>query len=309
MKCTGDMSNNKQQINRYRLFTRSQKNLPPLGLTTRDISILRFTDDYRFLNTSQIQALVGGSPHNVSVRLLRLFQHGYLDRPAHQRELRAEGSRVLVHALGAKGARLLAQRSGDTSSLTRHLAEHNRSAKHIYLAHRLMISQFRACLTLACNQDAGITLVAWEIPERTIARIRVSGYHVAVVPDAYFVLADNDGKKAHFYLEADRGTMTHKRFLPKLKAYWQARSIDSSSLFPGSFRVLTITRSAQRATNLIMTAKLADSKHKGSRMFYFACEDAYSLEHPETMFNYIWRSPADTKPHSLLEGKQARKQD
>ena len=290
---------------RRRLFKRSKSDLPPLALTKRDVLMLALVSDYRFLTTFQIQALVGGSKHNVSERLSRLFQHGYIDRPDHQRELRSEGQRVLVHALGAKGARLLIERSGETGSPPRHLAEDNRTAKRVHLAHTLMVSQFRVCLTLACQRHASIDLALWEIPERALARVLLAGRRVPVVPDAYFILRDADGHTAHFYLEADRGTMTHDRFLRKLQAYWRANSSGSSSLFPRSFRVLSITLSQARMENFLITAATADRKKKGSRMFYFACQDAYSLDQFEPILDFIWRTPADAKTHSLLEGNRA----
>jgi hypothetical protein len=298
----------KETIHKRRtLFKRQKTNLPPLALTERDLCILKLLDAYRFLNTPQIQALVGGSKHNVSERLLRLFQHGYLDRPAHQRELRIDGYRHLVHALSQRGAALLAERLGDESYVSHHLAENNKTTKRMHLAHTLMVSQFRACLTLACRAHADFTLVSWETPERALMRFLIAGQRVPVIPDAYFVLEDSDGHAAHFYLEADRGTMTQKRFLRKLQAYWRFRHIDSDLLFPRSFRVVTIAPSQERTKNLTATAKDADSKRKGSLMFYFAVQDACTLQHSEAVLDYIWHSPADNKLHSLLEGKRATK--
>jgi len=299
------MTDKKATRTRRRLFKRQKTNLPPLALTTRDLRILELLDEYRFLNTPQIQALVGGSTHNVSDRLLRLFQHAYLDRPSHQRELRTDGYRHLVHALSQHGAAVLSERLGDERYVSRHLAENNKTAKRIHLAHTLMLSQFRTCLTLACRNRADLTLASWETPERALIRILIDGHHVPVIPDAYFTLKDSDGHTAHFYLEADRGTMTQKRFLRKLQAYWRFRHLDSELLFPPSFRVLTITRSQERMENLVVTATDADSKRKGSLMFYFACEDAYDLDHPEATLDAIWRSPADNEMHSLLEGKRS----
>lgn len=299
------MTNKETTHKRRNLFKRQKTNLPPLTLTERDLCMLKLLDEYRFLNTPQIQALVGGSKHNVSERLLRLFQHGYLDRPAHQRELRIDGYRHLVHALSQQGAALLAERLGDEAYVSHHLAENNKTTRRLHLAHTLMISQLRVCLTLACRANADFTLVSWKTPERALMRFLIAGQRIPVIPDAYFVLEDSDGHAAHFYLEADRGTMTQKRFLRKLQAYWRFRHIDSDLPFPRSFRVVSIAPSQARTKNLTVTAKLADSKHKGSLMFYFACENAYTLEHPEAVLAYIWRSPADNKLHSLLEGKRA----
>ena len=295
--------NNQKIHTRRRLFTRQASDLPPLVITARDLRILELLHDYRFLNTPQIQALVGGSKRNVSERLLRLFHHGYLDRPPHQRELRTDGYRYLIYALSYAGARLLSERLGDDRYLSRHLAASNKGVKSIHLAHTLMISQFRACLTLACR-DSGITLTTWETPERALMQARVNGDRVPVIPDGRFVLTDPDGRSAHFFLEADRGTMTHNRFLRKLKAYWRYRAIGPG---PWAFRVLTITPSPKRAENLTKTAKAADPKGKGSLMFYFAPESAYHLDRPMAILEPIWRSPADDNLHSLLEGKSQKK--
>ena len=288
---------------RRRLFQRLETDLPPLEITKRDLSILQLVQDYRFLNSRQIQALVGGSNHNVTERLSRLFHHAYLDRPSHQRELRSEGYRVMIYALAPKGAKLLARKCGNTAVVRRHLGEDNRTAKRFHLAHTLMVSQFRACLTLACQRHPGLVLAVWRVPETPLSRIMVGRYRVAVIPDAYFALERSDGQRVHFFLEADRGTMTQARFLRKLQAYWRLRGNNSVVGMPEAFRVLTITQSRPRTENLRTAAKEADPKAKGSRMFCFATEDAYDLQHPETILEPIWRTPVEFVPHSLLDGR------
>lgn len=286
---------------RRRLFRRLEAHLPPLALTKRDLRVLELVREHRFLNTTHIQALAGGSERNTRERLSRLYHHGYLDRPAHQRELRAEGYRYLVYALAPKGARVLARRSGETARVPRHLAEDNRTAKRFYLAHTLMVAEFRVCLTLACRARADLVLTDWRVPERPLARVNLGANRVAVIPDARFSLQAQDGRVAHFFLEADRGTMSLKRFLLKLQAYWQLRSRSLADDLPGPFRVLTITPSLRRMENLIATAKNADPRRTGSRMFCFTCEDDYNLNDPEALFAPIWRSPADRVPHAIVE--------
>ena len=288
---------------RRRLFQRLEENLPPLEITKRDLRILQLVRDYRFLNTEQIQALVGGSNHNVAERLSRLFHHGYLDRPLHQRELRTEGYRLMIYALAPKGARILSERSGMHAKLPRHLGEHNRSAKRFHLVHTLMVSQFRACLTLACIEHPDVRLSSWEVSETRLTRVTVDRRRVAVIPDAYFTLERTDGQRAHFFLEADRGTMTQARFLRKLQAYWRVRFANQNPSIPNAFRVLTVTRSLRRAANLRAAAIYADPKHRGSHMFYFATEGSYNLDHPHAVLEEIWRTAADSELHSLLEGR------
>jgi len=286
---------------RRRLFKRLPGDLPPLQITKRDLQILELVQDYRFLNTEQIHALIGGSARNVQERLSRLYQHAYLDRPRHQLELRNEGYRLMIYALAPKGARFIASALGHLAPISRHLAEDNRTAKRFHLAHTLMVSQFRACLTLACNANPEIRIASWKTPEKSLARVRIDRFRTAVIPDASFTLERAGGQQAHFFLEADRGTMTRDRFLRKLQAYWQLAMKRGSADIPDAFRVLTITNSRRRTENLRLAAKKADPKHKGSRMFCFATQDAYALEHPEPLFEHIWRTPADPELHSLLE--------
>jgi len=278
-------------------------NLPPLQITKRDLLILELVQDYRFLNTEQIHALTGGSTRNVKERLSRLYQHAYLDRPAHQRELRNEGYRLMIYALAPKGARFIAAALGRLAPISRHLGEDNRTAKRFHLAHTLMVSQFRACLTLACKSTPDLKLASWRVPEKPLSRVRLGRHRAAVIPDAAFSLETSDGQHAHFFFEADRGTMTQARFLRKLQAYWRLGSAEGVAEIPNAFRVLTITNSRMRTENLRTVAIQADRKHTGSRKFLFATQDAYDLKHPEALLEHMWLTPADSELHSLLEGR------
>src|SRR6266566_3373867 len=70
---------------------------------------------------------------------------------------------------------------------------------------------------------------------------------IPVAPDAYFALEDAKGR-TNFFLEADRGTMTTKRFHLKLKAYaayWREKK-HHDKFDIKHFRVLTVTQSDQR---------------------------------------------------------------
>src|SRR5208337_1684652 len=78
---------------------------PPFQLTARDLAILHAVARYRFLSSTLIVSLVGGSPQQILRRLRLLFHHGYIDRPtsqvaqlAHAFELacRAEGAPALI---------------------------------------------------------------------------------------------------------------------------------------------------------------------------------------------------------------------
>jgi len=107
----------------------------------------------------------------------------------------------------------------------------------------------------------------------------------------------------HFFLEADRSTMTSERLLDKYKGYWiwRAEGGQKAKLEIPNFRVLTICLSQERADNLRKIAKKADDNQAGSEMFWFACESSYSLKEPETILEAVWKTPKNDNPHYLLE--------
>lgn len=306
------MTNNKtSEKTRRRLFTRLKKGLPPLRLTQRDIQILNFVYEYRFLTTRQIHALVGGGKRGVTERLSRLFHHGYLDRPLQQLSLRIFGYRHIIYALSRNGAQLLACHYQDEKFLNPRWTENNQAVKAPQFLHTLMISKFRICLSLACRARPDLTLSTWQAPDLSITRYHMEGRKVWLKPDAYFLLSLRDGEKehrAHFFLECDRGTMTYPNVRRKLAAYWRLRN-DRRLIpdwVPRAYRVLTVSLSYQRAEKLLPVAKLADPRRSGSLLFYLCCQSEYGLDQPERLLAPIWRSPADDKLHSLLEGKGAR---
>jgi len=123
-----------------------------------------------------------------------------------------------------------------------------------------------------------------------------------LAPDAFFTIEDKDDL-LHFFLEADRSTMTLDRFLDKIRAYWQCwKEERHKERFNISvFRVLTTTISKERKENLRQLTKRADDNQRGSEMFLFACEKDFNLEKPESILEPIWQSPKNDALHHLLE--------
>ena len=68
---------------------------------------------YRFLSSTLIIRLIGGSHQQILRRLQLLFHHGYLDRPKSQVAQLAHafdfGNRPFVYGLGRAGAQVLAE--------------------------------------------------------------------------------------------------------------------------------------------------------------------------------------------------------
>lgn len=271
----------------------------PLKLQPRDIALLRDVSDFRFLNTEQILSLHAGSRRNLMERLSRLYHHGFLDRPASQTSARLTSAHM-VYALGRKGADTLMANAEEREGIYRRLREIERTLP--LMAHALMISQFRVCLTLAAKAH-GVKISRFMQGYDLKDMLRdVHGENPSLVPDAFFTLEDKD-EVINFFLEADRGTMKTERFVNKLKNYWSWRSDDrlKEKLRLARFRVLTIAPSQRRSDSLRNAGKGGDPRGEGSLMFLFTSETEYSLSKPEAVLEKIWKSPKSEASHSLLE--------
>lgn len=277
-----------------------------IRLTKRDLEILRLVYDYRFLSSAHIRALVKGSDQWLTMRLQKLFHEGFLDRPREQGAHAFGKTNHFIYGLGRAGARALAE-AFDIEFSKVEWTTKNREAKQRYIWHALMIANFRATLTLALQSKRGAELLFWRQDSELKDTISVPGkgrapQRLIVFPDAFFGIKDDRGKR-FFFLEADRSTMTSRRYLKKLKGYWHywraGRHKEQHQI--GNFRVLTTTISTKRATNLRTVAKRADEQERGSLMFWFASEIEYKLDRPGGLLAPIWTTPADNKKHHLLE--------
>ena len=170
------------------------------------------------------------------------------------------------------------------------------------MAHALMISQFRVCLTLAAKTyGAKLTRFTQGYDLKEMLR-SVHGDNPSLVPDAFFTIEEK-GDVINFFVEADRGTMTTERFVNKLKTYWSWRSDErlKEKLRLSRFRVLTITPSKGRSDSLRNAGKSGDPAGTGSLMFLFAPETEYGLATAKKILEPVWKSPKDETPHSILE--------
>ena len=106
----------------------------------------------------------------------------------------------------------------------------------------------------------------------------------------------------NFFLEADRGTMTLARFTLKLQAYaaYYETKKHEEKFKIRHFRVLTVTTSETRRSNLVAAAQREEALRRLGRMFLFTEDSKLSLEQPESMFQNIWISLSGTDPHSIL---------
>ncbi len=294
------MTTTRKRLPRYR---RAQREVA-LALTRRDLEILSLVESFRLMTSAHIQALADGSKQGVLRRLQKLYHAGHLDRLRPERN-DGGGSEKMVYAIANKGIRALQKAGLVTEVIGTDWNAQNRQLRQESIRHRLLISHTRAVLTAACRTSSGVELLSWKEGREIYDAIEVAlpqGYaRVPVAADAFFSLRDAKGRM-HFFLEADRGTMTVKRFVLKLKAYaayWRERKHERKFGIQ-YFRLLTVTTSAARAANLARAAGREDDVRPLGRMFLFAPEHMISLDDPASVLRKIWTTPADREPHAIL---------
>lgn len=300
------MTEQKQQ--RLKHFKRETKAIGRVILTARDKEILSLVYNYRFIDSKIICALTEGSEQGITKRLQKLYHAGYLDRPREQvrKLISRSGKPHYIYGLADKGAEALKEYPEAGNIHKSKWSKNNRDATERYLDHVMMITNFRATLTLILKDNRNFHFLDWQQQdlkeEVMIHDGLVKKRRAFIIPDAFFILKSPAGK-ALFFLEADRSTTTSQRYLNKLRAYWHywksGKHLDKYGI--KGFRVLTITLSNQRRDNLRDIAKQADDSKKGSLMFWFATEKDYNLDDPKTILKKIWTTPADDKPHALFD--------
>lgn len=257
--------------------------IPVMEMTERDRQIIRHVHRHRFLRSWQIIALVGGSRQQVLRRLKLLYHHGYLERPRYQLQyFHQGGSRHIIYGLGNKAVAFL--------KTDERFQDH--SIGNIFFDHTIFVSDVMIALELACRRNGNVRLIHEdELPIPSNARssnhrlirwkVKVGGTKLTVVPDRVFAL-EYGGRRAFFFLEADRGTMPVMRSSPhqtsfnrKLVAYeatWN-QALHRSRLGIHRFRVLTVTTSAKRMESLVTACSKLKSGHG---LFLFANESVLS---------------------------------
>ncbi len=293
-------------------FTRV-KHITPPQLTARDREIIRYVFAHRFLRSTHIHDLIGGSRQQLLRRLQRLYHHGYLERPRAQIDyFHQGGSQSMVYGLGHTGAALL-KRELNLPFHRLDWGEKNQEVKRIFLEHALMTADVMVAFELACRRHGGVRLISADelsLPAGTRKVREPFRWHVTIrqkinlgaQPDRIFALEFPDRTRAYFFLEADRATMPVMRpnfeqssFYRKLIAYeatW-TQNIHRSRFGFNRFRVLTVTTSAERMKHLIEVSRQLE---RGQGLFLFT--DLASLAAHDDILTLPWQAcqPGKTEP-------------
>jgi hypothetical protein len=290
--------------------------IAPMELTERDRHLLKQVHRHRFLRSSHLVSLLGGSPQHIVRRLQLLYHHGYLERPRTQLDYfhQGGGSKTLVYGLGNKGSALLKR---ELALPFHRLKRGSRSPDtgRLFLEHTLLISDLMVGLELACRRHAGVKLLTGDelpLPEAVRGqrepfrwRVNVTGrLKCGVIPDQVFALEFPGGERRFYFLEADRGTMPVMRqslaqssIYRKLLAYeatW-TQNLHRARFGFHRFRVLTVTRSPERVQTML---KACQRLERGQGLFLFV--DAAAFTAKADPLSLSWASVMGT-PETLLD--------
>jgi hypothetical protein len=287
-------------------------------LTPRDAEIVRLVARHRFLRSTHIISLAGGSPQQLLRRMQLLFHHGYLERPRAQLDYFYQGgSKAMVYGLGKEGGAVLHSKP----TPERQRRPHNPSSiGRVFLNHALMVADVMVAIELACRRHGGIRLLTGDgIPLPAKSKTRIEPFHwsvqladrtkLGVIPDSVFVLEfgdqPNERDRILYFLEADRATMPVARpnlarssFRRKLVAYeatW-AQSLHQSRFGFLRFRVFTVTTSAARVASL---AAACGQLSRGRGLFLFT--DIASLSARADLLTLPFQSGHAGKVATLLD--------
>ena len=330
-------------------------------ITDRDLDILDAVLRYRFCSASQLVRLVGGNEDVTHRRLRYLWECQLLNRWAfpgirtHSEFFYYIDSQAPVTLLSERRSLEVHEQMLDEVANNRE-KDYGRAAylgHHMqlgFLQHSLTISRLHFCLEMACRKSGGkVALQAWcqgaqlagrkvEVPQLKSSREgnqyfwEESGEteRLPVEPDAMFTLRfptrPQEAQLAHFFYEADRGTMNTTDMLKKFRAYFhfikkQQRHKDAFGVHPIR-AVLIETKDEPRGKRLMQLVHhpLVCGPNKKSGLFWLTIStmlaDAATtaqadrtlpryLEHPEVIFDPIWALPDHTM-HALGDAENSR---
>jgi protein involved in plasmid replication-relaxation len=260
----------------------------------RDIEIFKLLERYRYLRSTYLHALVGGtSVTRFLERLGDLFHEGYLDRPERQWEFADARCAPVVYERGKGSLSALRSSGSPVDGSSTFLAD----TAHRQFQHSLLICEALASLELAARAAPHLRFIPWpeiaaRMPEAARAsampfRLLVSsgGY---LVPDGVFGIEYRDGEAKtyrFFALEADRGTMPIARsdpkqtsYLGKLASYREvlARQVHKTQWGVPNLLVLTVTTSPARLSEMIGRLEGGTA----SPAFLFKALDGRTLSRP-----------------------------
>jgi hypothetical protein len=284
-----------------------------MRLTPRAQLTLEMVYAWRYVTLYQVQALLYPSYQVAARWMKKLWEHGYLHRipiPVFSKD-----APLIPHCLDTRGAKHLAGVWGMAVSDLDWKPEIKQTT-YEKVQHPLLINQVRTVVA-ALTRSGPVRLVSW-IDDYTLhspAMREKLPFYVdkeekvhQIRPDGYFCLADSQGHDYHFFLEADRHSLTHAEIAGKVKAYEYARLTGHSEKHFGTsyFRVLSVCLSQARARSMAKTmaktvARIPHQEAEYNARFYWnTWESRFDLSNPVTFIGPIWTVAGEEQPRPLF---------
>ena len=263
-----------------------------------DLDLLRWCYELRFATIDHFTALSKRHRPALVRRIVRLLERGYLTRFVFP-------GRKHIYAIGKEAIPTLVEQGiAPPETLTARLR--TSELKELFIKHAAMIADVHTALMLATAASSHIQLVAWKEGQELYDSVTVQEKNqrrkLPIRPDAFFALRDTDRlpekDTLSFFLEADRSTTTHARFMEKVTAYWNYldQGLFTKRYNRRFFRVVTVTLTEERAANLAGDARrvLPPVAHT---LFLFTSLKQFSLERPQAVLGDIFITPGGKDSH------------
>jgi hypothetical protein len=213
-------------------------------LVESDLALLKHLYELRLATIDHLASLTGRSYKQTQKRLSKLAEQRYL-------ACLTRRPQKIIYAIGREGVPLLIEQGYAPRELAAtRLRQHE--LKEFGLRHAVFIADIHVRL-LQQTKERSLTVTKWVEGSSLWDSVTTSGnITIPIRPDAWFTI-DNEHGSAHYFLEADRGTMAHSRMREKISgyaAYFQQQRHVKKYDGMKVFRVATITETRGRAKGL-----------------------------------------------------------
>ena len=209
-----------------------------------DLELVKHTYTLRLATIDHLASLANRSYKQTQKRLVKLEERRYLTCLTRRPQKH-------VYTIGREAIPLLIEQGYAPRELAAmRLRQHE--LKEFGLRHAIFIADIHVKL-LQLTKDWSLSVAKWVEGSSLWDSVTTSTNEVIPIrPDALFTIEGNQ-RKAHFFLEADRGTMAHSRMREKISgyaAYFQQQCHVKKYEGMKVFRVATITETRGRAKGL-----------------------------------------------------------
>jgi protein involved in plasmid replication-relaxation len=213
-------------------------------LVASDLALLQHVHELRLATIDHLATLSGRSYKQTQKRLAKLEERRYLvclARRPHKH----------VYTIGREGVPVLIEHGYAPRELAQKRLRQN-ELKELGIKHGIFVADIHVKL-LQLTAGRSLSIANWvEGPSLWDTVTTSSNVIMPIRPDAWLTISGQQGR-AHFFLEADRGTMAHSRMREKITAYaayFQQQRHTKKYKDMKIFRVATVTETRGRAEGL-----------------------------------------------------------